>query len=163
MKDKHKLMYMEIAECLAKASSAERLKVGSVIIKNNRIISCGYNAQPEHIDEPCEVRVYANGAGAWIDPEEFEEMFPREDGEGNRYGLKTSSTVRHSEKNALMGLVKGSESSVGAIMFCTASCCKLCAVDIVDSGIKEFYYRVDYRCSEGIEYLQKNGVKVYKI
>jgi dCMP deaminase len=125
---------MECAEAFAKCSVGIRLQVGSVIVKNNRIISCGYNALPEHI----------NGS--------------LEDENG-----KTKQEVRHSEKNALMGLVKSSESAQGASLFCTHACCYFCAVDIVDSGIKEFYYRHPYRCTEGVEYLKKNGVQVYKI
>ena len=134
MKTKHKLAYLECAEAFAKCSVGVRLKVGSVIVKNNRIISCGYNALPEHIDGSLE----------------------DEDG-------KTKQEVRHSEKSALMGLVKSSESAQGASLFCTHACCYFCAVDIVDSGIREFYYRHPYRCAEGIEYLEKNGVLVYKI
>lgn len=134
MKNKHKMAYMECAEVFAKCSVGVRLKVGSVIVKNNRIISCGYNALPEHISGPLE------------------------DGEG-----KTRQEVRHSEKNALMGLVKSSESAQGASLFCTHSCCYFCAVDIVDSGIKEFYYREDYRSEEGLQYLIKNGVTVTKL
>jgi dCMP deaminase len=127
-------MYMGIAEVLAKTSSSTRLKVGSVIVKNNNIISTGYNALPEHIDGNLE------------------------DDEG-----KTKPEVRHSEKNALMGLVKSNESAIGAILFCTHSCCKFCAIDIVDSGIKEVYYLHEYRDSSGIEYLKNNGVKVIKM
>lgn len=134
MKEKHKLAYMECAEAFAKCSVGVRLQVGSVIVKNNRIISCGYNALPEHIDGSLE------------------------DEQGN-----TKPEVRHSEKNALMGLVKSNESAVGATLFCTHSCCKFCAIDIVDSGITEVYYRHDYRDSSGIEYLKKNGVLVEKI
>lgn len=134
MKNKHKLAYMECAEAFAKCSVGVRLQVGSVIVKNNRIISCGYNALPEHISGSLE------------------------DADG-----KTKPEVRHSEKNALMGLVKSNESSQGASLFCTHACCYFCAVDIVDSGIKDFYYRHPYRCTEGIEYLKKNGVEVYQI
>jgi dCMP deaminase len=122
---------MECAEAFAKCSVGERLKVGSVIVKNNRIISCGYNALPEHIDGSLE------------------------DDNGD-----TKPEVRHSEKNALMGLVKSSESSVGAILFCTHSMCKFCAIDIVDSGISKVYYKNLYRSSDGIEYLEKNGIEV---
>lgn len=133
MKNKHKIAYMECAEAFAKCSVGTRLKVGSVVVKNNRIISCGYNALPEHLSGSLE------------------------DENGN-----TKPEVRHSEKNALMGLVKSNESAVGATLFCTHACCYFCSVDIVDSGIKEFYYKHDYRSSEGIEYLKKNGVQVYK-
>lgn len=163
MKAKHKLAYMKCAEAFAKCSVGIRLQVGSVIVKNNRIISCGYNALPEHIDGPLEEKAYMDvGAGGWLDPEEIYEAWPFEDEHG-RYKLTTRQEVRHSEKNALMGLVKSNESAQGASLFCTHACCYFCAVDIVDSGIKEFYYREDYRCTEGIEYLEKNGVEVIKL
>lgn len=134
MKTKHKLAYMECAEAFAKCSVGLRLKVGCVIVKNNRIISCGYNALPSHLDGPLE------------------------DEEG-----KTKPEVRHAEKNALMGLVKSNESAVGATLFCTHACCKFCAIDIVDSGIKEVFYKHEYRSTDGIKYLKEKGVAVYKL
>jgi len=134
MKDKHIQAYMRCAEVFAECSVGERLKVGSVIVKNNRIISCGYNALPEHID------------GAL------------EDDNGD-----TRPEVRHAEKSALIGLTKIHESSVGAIMFCTHACCKPCAIDIVDSGISTFYYKHDYRFRTGINHLLNNKVQVIKL
>lgn len=133
IKYKHKKAYMECAEAFAKCSVGKRLTVGSVIVKNNRIISCGYNGLPEAIDGHLE-------------------------DENN----VTRSEVRHSEKNALMGLIRSTESAVGAIMFCTHSCCKPCSIDIVDAGITHFIYKHEYRCTDGLEYLEKNGVKVEK-
>jgi dCMP deaminase len=55
LKDKHKKAYMQVAEVFAQCSNATRLKVGSCIVKDNRVISCGYNAMPEGVDEPCEL------------------------------------------------------------------------------------------------------------
>lgn len=133
MKEKHIKAYMKCAEAFAECSVGERLRVGSVIVKNNRIISCGYNALPEHIEGRLE------------------------DEEG-----KTLSTVRHAEKNALMGLIRSNESAIGSILFCTHSCCKNCSVDIVDAGITTVYYKDEYRDSSGIEYLREHGVKVFK-
>ena len=78
---------MECAEAFAKCSVGERLKVGSVVVKNNRIISCGYNALPAHIDGLLE-----------------DEMG------------KTRPEVRHSEINAIMGLIRSSESAVGSTL-----------------------------------------------
>jgi dCMP deaminase len=166
MKDKHIQAYMEAAEAFARCSSAERLKVGCVIVKDNNIVSTGYNGLPEHIDGPLEYKEYMSpDAGAWLDPEDIEEKYPYRDEEYNtlRYKLVTFPEVRHAEKNALMHLTKSNESSVGATMFCTHSCCRFCAIDIVDSGIVEFIYRHDYRDNSGIEYLEKNGVKTRKI
>ena len=134
MKEKHKVAYMECAQAFAKCSNATRLKVGTVIVKNDRIISCGYNAQTAHISEPCEL---PNG--------------------------QTDVRVRHSEKNALMGLIRSSESALGATMFCTHSCCLLCSIDIVDAGIKHFIYQNEYRSDEGLQHLIDNGVTVEKL
>lgn len=134
MKEKHIIAYLKCALAFADCSNATRLKVGSVIVKNNRIISCGYNALPQHISDPCELK----------------------DG-------TTNPLLRHSERNALMGLIRSNESALDSIMFCTHSCCKLCSVDIVDSGIKEFYYIDEYRSNEGILYLLKNNIKVIKV
>lgn len=134
MKPKHKLAYMKCAEAFAECSNATRLKVGSVIVKDNRIISCGYNAHAEHINDPCEIP----------------------DG-------STDPRVRHSEKNALMGLVRSNQSAVDAVLFCTHACCKFCAIDIVDAGIKKVYYRHEYRDNSGVEYLKNNNVLVERI
>ena len=134
MKPKHIKMYMEIAECLARASVGERLKVGAVLVRGNNILSTGYNALPEHIEGPLE------------------------DKDGN-----TRPEVRHAEKNALMALTKSNESSVDATLFTTHSCCLLCAVDIVDAGVKKVYFREQYRDNSGIDYLRSNGIHVEQI
>lgn len=133
MKSKHIQAYMKCAEAFAECSNDLRLKVGSVIVKDNRIISCGYNAHAEHINDPNQL----------------------EDG-------STDPRVRHSEKNALMGLVRSNQSAVGATMFCTHACCNFCAIDIVDSGIKKFFYRYEYRDDSGVKYLQDNSVEIHK-
>lgn len=134
MKHKHKKAYMKCAEAFAECSVGKRLKVGSVIVKNNRIISCGYNALPEHL----------NGS--------------LEDENGS-----TKQEVRHSEKSALMGLIKSNESAVGATLFCTHACCKFCSIDIVDAGITKFVYKYEYRSDEGLKHLIDCGVMIEKI
>lgn len=134
MKAKHIQAYMECAEAFAKCSVSTRLSVGAVIVKNNRIISCGYNALPEFLDGPLE--------------DEFGKTLPE---------------TRHAEKSALMGLTKSNESAVGSVIFCTHACCKFCAIDIIDSGAVKVYYRNEYRSTEGLEYLRANNVEVIKI
>lgn len=134
MKDKHIQAYMECAEAFAKCSVSTRLSVGSVIVKNNRIISCGYNALPEFLNGPLE--------------DEFGKTLPE---------------TRHAEKSALMGLTKSNESAIGSVLFCTHACCKFCSIDIIDSGITKVYYRNEYRSTEGLEYLRANSVEVIKI
>ena len=158
MKDKHKQMYMRIAEAVALTSPAIRLKVGAVAVKNNMVIGTGYNAQPSGIDEPCEEKHYSSHRKLKPNDE-----YPLVDSDGHRHYLTTKPTVRHSEKNLLLNLAKSTESSQGAVLFCTHSCCKFCAMDIVDAGITKVYYRYDYRNLEGITYLRDNGVEVEQL
>lgn len=131
MKQKHIRAYMKCAQAFAECSPATRAKVGSIIVKDNRIISCGYNAFPEHINGSCEL---SDGT--------------------------TDLRVRHAEKNALMGLVRNSGSAVGATMFCTLSCCELCANDIIDAGIIKFVYQDTYRDTKGLDLLEDAGIIV---
>ena len=146
MKDKHLQMYMRIAEAVAETSSAKRLKVGAVAVKNNMVIGTGYNALPSGIDGDCETLEHPlSWAKEGVD------------------GLVTKPEVRHAEANLLLNLAKSTESSTGAIIFCTHACCKFCAMDIVDAGITKVYYREEYRSNEGLEYLKANGVEVGKI
>ena len=133
-KNKHKRAYMKCAHAFAECSDDARLKVGSVLVKNNRIISCGYNAHTEHITAPNQLP----------------------DG-------TTDSRVRHSEKNALMGLIRSNENAVGAMLFCTHACCYSCSIDIVDAGVTHFYYESEYRCNEGLTHLRNNGVIVERL
>jgi len=134
MKTKHMVAYMETAEAFAKCSTSTRLSVGAILVKDNHIVSCGYNALPKHLD------------GSLEGP----------DGQ-------TLPEVRHAEKNALMALTKSNESSVGATLFCTHAPCKSCAIDIVDAGITTVYYQDVYRSEEGIIHLNSCGVSVFTL
>lgn len=162
MKLKHQLMYMRIAEAAAETSSAVRLKVGCCVVKNNTVIAVSYNGLPSFMDGPVEDKVYLAGGGAWLDVDDVLETYPYED-DTDRYKLVTKKECRHAEKNSLLALAKSNESAVGASMFVTHSCCELCAIDIIDSGIETVYYRNEYRNSKGLDYLQQNNVKVVKL
>lgn len=61
MKDKHKSMYMRIAEAVASTSSSKRLKVGAAAVKNNQVIGTGYNALPQGVDGELEYKKYFEG------------------------------------------------------------------------------------------------------
>lgn len=135
MKEKYSLALMDMTERFGQTSTAERLKVGAMIYKNNSIISLGVNGQPP--GWPTEVC---------------------EDRDGHTY-----ATVRHAEAAALEKLYLSTETSEGAEMFISHMPCLSCSLKIVAAKIKKVYYRNEYRCTEGIEYLKKNGVEVYQI
>lgn len=162
---KHIDMYMKIAETVSEMSVAIRLKVGTVVVKNNNIIGFGWNGTPAGWDNTCEEKVWDSGAGGWLDPEEFDARYPYDGwheaaGRDVRYGLKTKPEVLHSEANALMKIARSTESSEDATLFCTHAPCLDCAKLIHQSGINHVYYRDAYRDDAGIKFLEKSGVLV---
>jgi dCMP deaminase len=143
IKEKYLDTYMKTAKLFAEHSSAVRKKVGAVIVKDDRIISIGYNGMPSGWDNDCE-----NYFGL--------------DLKGNPT-LVTKPEVLHAESNAIAKLAKSTESGDGASMFITCSPCIDCAKMIYQSGIKEVFYGEEYRNNDGIEFLNKCGLSVRKL
>lgn len=163
MKQKYIDLYMDWAVRVAQLSHARRLQVGSVIVKDDSVISYGYNGMPSGWDNNCEDQVWDKGAGGWLSPEEFDEQFPHVDSDGKRYRLKTKPEVLHSESNALSKLAKSSNSGAGADIFITHAPCLDCAKLIYQSGIKRVYFGAAYRDNGGVEFLEKSGIEVIKV
>jgi dCMP deaminase len=165
MKKKFANAFMDVARRFAELSHAKRLHVGAIIVKDDRIISIGYNGMPSGWDNNCEDKVYDSGAGGWLDPEEFDAKYPYEEWhEGAqrnvRYSLKTKPEVLHAETNAIAKLARSSESGLGADLFVTHSPCLDCAKLIYQSGIKRVWFSEAYRNTDGVEFLKKSGVEV---
>lgn len=159
---------MQAAEVYAKLSSAKRLQVGCVVVKDNTIIGIGYNGMPSGWTNDCEEKVWDKGAGGWLSAEEIEEQYPHEEYHPEaervvRYGLKTKPEVLHAETNALAKIARSTNSSEGATLFVTHSPCIECAKLVYQSGINSVYYRNSYRTDDGINFLIKAGVKIQKI
>lgn len=138
MKPKHQTAHMKAAHIYAELSSARRLKVGALIVKDDRIISIGYNGQPSGWDNNCELEL--------------------EDG-----SLKTKPTVLHAEMNAISKLAKSSESGDGSSIFITHAPCMDCAKMIYQSGITTVYYATDYRDTAGKDFLKQCGIRVEQL
>ena len=134
---------MKTAETFAELSSARRLHVGAIVVKDDRIISIGYNGMPSGWDNNCEFE-YTNP----------QTKIPE---------LVTRKEVLHAEQNALTKLVKSTESGDGAILFVTHAPCLDCAKLVYQSGINSVYYRNSYRNDDGINFLKKAGVTVQNI
>lgn len=170
MKQKFIDYYMKIAEATAQLSSARRLQVGSVIVRDQKILATGYNGTPTGWDNDCEnLELMPDDAGEYLDPAEILSKWPFEGrfwvgGQETiiRYRLKTKDIVLHSEANALTKIARSTESSEGATMFCTHAPCLQCAKLIYQSGISKLYYRNTYRETSGLEFLEKGGVEVEK-
>jgi dCMP deaminase len=133
MKQKFIDAYMDVAERFAQLSSAKRLNVGAIVVKDDRIISIGYNGMPSGWDNVCE------------------------------HEGKTKPEVLHAESNAIAKLARSPESGEGASIFITHSPCIDCAKLIYQSGIATVYYKNDYRSTQGIDFLNKSNIEVIKV
>jgi dCMP deaminase len=151
MKQKFIDAYMDVAERFSQLSTARRLKVGSIIVKEDRIISIGYNGMPSGWTNECEYEDVI-----WLDGT------PMMDVPGNREWV-TKDEVIHAEANAIAKLAKSTESGDNSVMFITHSPCMHCAKQIYTAGIKKVYYRNSYRTDGGIKFLNTCGVDVLKI
>ena len=108
MKPKFIQMYMEIAGLIAKQSSAKRLQVGAIVVKDDRIISIGYNGMPAGWDNDCEEKEWIVGNI----PEKYknDQWIFKEEDSGAVYRLRSRPEVIHAEANAIAKLAKGSRS-----------------------------------------------------
>jgi len=142
MKQKFVDAHMAAAEVYSKLSSAKRLQVGCVVVKDNTIIGIGYNGMPSGWTNDCEDVIQLSD---------------------DTVELKTKSEVLHAETNALAKIAKSTNSSEDASLFVTHAPCLDCAKLIYQSGINSIYYRNSYRDEKGIDFLKKAGVIVEKV
>ena len=169
MKEKFIKAFMDTAYRFAELSPARRLHVGAIVVKDDRVISIGYNGMPVGWDNECEYKDYMSGdAGGWLDLEEIEERWPFKEYDpevqsNRRYRLVTRDEVLHAESNAIAKLAKSNDSGLGADLFVTHSPCIHCAKLIHQSGIRRVYYGENYRDDNGIKFLQASGVIVGQV
>jgi len=164
MKSKYVKAHMKAASVYAELSSAKRLQVGCVIVKNNTIIGIGYNGMPVDWNNTCETKEYfPTESGGWIDPPEIEKQWPLTGKDGRRYRLKTRPEVLHAESNALAKVARSTNSSEGASLFVTHAPCLECAKMIYQAGIAEVIYEHEYKNDDGINFLQKCRVRIYRV
>lgn len=130
---KHQTLYMDLADRIAKESKCLRLNVGAVIVKDKNIIAYGWNGTPTGFPNACEC------------------------------DNVTVAEVVHAEANAIFKAARSTESTEGATIFCTHSCCVECAKMIIQSGIKEFIYKTQYRDDTGLRLLHRAGIEVRQI
>lgn len=136
---------MQTAQVFAELSHARRLHVGAIVVKEDRIVSIGYNGMPAGWDNNCE--------------DEIGHVFD-EDGHVVETRLKTKPEVLHAEMNALMKLAKSTESGNGADLFITHAPCLDCAKGIFQAGIARVWFGTAYRDTAGIDFLKKSNIQV---
>ena len=136
-KDKQKkydVAYLRIAQEWGKLSYCKRRQVGAIIVKNNMIISDGYNGTPTGFDNQCE--------------------------DENNY---TKWYVLHAEANAITKVSASTQSSEGSTLYVTLSPCTDCSKLIHQAKIKRVVYNEQYKDKSGLEFLEKAGVEVCQI
>ena len=123
--------YMRMARIWAENSYCVRRKVGALVVKNQMIISDGYNGTPAGFENVCED---ANNV--------------------------TKPYVLHAEANAITKVAKSANNCDGATLYVTASPCIECSKLIIQAGIKRVVYGEKYRIMDGVELLERAGVAV---
>ena len=118
----------------AENSYCKRRQVGAILVKNQMIISDGYNGTPSGFPNNCE--------------------------DDNNTSLPY---VLHAEANAITKVARSSNNSEGATLYVTASPCIECAKLIIQAGICRVVYYEEYRITDGIDLLRNAGVTVEKI
>lgn len=134
MNKRQEEMYMEMAEVVAKRSYAKRLQVGCLVVKDNRILSVGYNGTLPGDDNTCE---------------------HEKDGI-----LVTKPDVIHAEANAILKMARDGQAAKDAVLFSTVLPCIDCSKMIVASGIKKVYWRNHYRSTDGMSFLSSHNIEV---
>ena len=127
------LRYMRMARTWAENSYCVRRKVGALLVKDQMIISDGYNGTPSGFPNQCE--------------DENDVSYPY---------------VLHAEANALTKVARSNNSSNGATLYVTASPCLECSKLIIQSGIRRVVYGETYRLTDGIDLLRRAGIEVVK-
>ena len=126
--------YLRMAKIWASNSYCKRRQVGALLVKDNMIISDGYNGTPSGFENVCEDE---NGV--------------------------TKPYVLHAEANAITKVARSGNSAAGATLYVTASPCMECSKLIIQSGISRVVYADEYRLDDGIKLLRRAGIEVEKL
>jgi len=131
---------MDWATRAAELSHARRLHVGAVVVKDDTVISYGYNGMPAGWDNNCEY--------VFTHPQtKIDELVTRKE-------------VLHAESNAIAKLARSNNSGRDADIFITHAPCLDCAKLIYQSGIRRVWFGQAYRDTAGVEFLQRSGIEV---
>ena len=144
-------LYMDLAERVSKESKARRLQVGAILVKDDNVISMGWNGMPSGMDNNCEDKTWVSNEGPW--------------GDNGEYVLTTKKEVLHAESNALMKLV-ADDSGTGSrdsTLYVTTAPCSDCAKLIKQAKIKRVVFKNHYRLRDGYELLQKMGIQIEQL
>ena len=149
--------YISVAQLCAKNSYANKLKVGAIIVKDNQIISDGFNGTPSGLSNECEFKECRTNHCHLINstPNVTDKCI-------SCYYVKltTKPEVLHAESNAILKCAKYGKATYGSTLYITHSPCIECAKLIIQAGIKRVVYLAKYHKNDGILLLNKANIKI---
>lgn len=131
---RYDIAYLRMAKSWSNLSHCKRKKVGAIIVKDDMIISDGYNGTPSGFDNCCE-----NDLG------------------------ETHWYVLHAEANAILKVAKSTNNCKGATLYLTLSPCKDCSKLVLQAGIRRLVYEKNYKDTSGVDFLKNAGIDVVQI
>ena len=152
--------HLKAAHAYAELSTARRLKVGAVIVREDRIVSIGYNGTPSGRDNNCEVLINPEGIVYTLKKKSEEQIQQSLKG---RFELMSKPEVCHAEMNAIAFAARHGVSTNDCALIVTHSPCYECSKLIVQCGIKTVYYEIEYRDQTAVKFLKECNVNVKKI
>lgn len=123
--------YLRMASIWSENSYCQRRRVGAILVKDQMIISDGYNGTPAGFENVCE--------------DANDRTFPY---------------VLHAEANAITKVARSNNSSEGSTLYVTTSPCMECSKLIIQAGIRRVVFSELYRICDGLDLLDKAGVEV---
>ncbi|MFI3318398.1 MAG: dCMP deaminase family protein [Rikenellaceae bacterium] len=129
------LRYMRMARIWSENSYCVRRQVGALIVKDQMIISDGYNGTPSGFENVCEDELTG----------------------------KTKHYVLHAEANAITKVAKSANNCAGATLYTTASPCIECSKLIIQAGIRRVVFCDPYHSDEGLQLLSRVGIECVQI
>lgn len=164
--------YIKVADFCSKNSKANRLNVGAILVKDQQIISDGFNGTPRGFENECEDIIcdqgYVNCTKVIKDPDtgECKETYCKGVCMASNHSLcphatlKTKPYVLHAEANCLMKSLRQGNSTVGSTIYITHAPCVECSKLIIQAGVSRVVYRYPYKTEDGINILKKANINV---
>ena len=148
--------YIKVAQICSENSKANKLKVGAIIVKDQQIISDGFNGTPSGFDNQCEDEKHKKLDRCSLCSQEHCEGC-------DNIELLTRPEVMHAESNAITKCAKYGKATLGSTIYITHTPCIECAKLIIQAGIARVVYARNYRLTDGIDLLKKAGIEVEHI
>ncbi len=132
--------FLGIADSVSTRATCDRGRSGCVIVRDKQILVTGYVGAPSHLP-------HCDDAGHEI------KKVVHEDGSATEHCVRTV----HAEQNAICQAAKLGISIDGATLYCRMTPCKVCAMLIINCGVKRVFCERKYKLAHESEKLFKQA------